>query len=517
MGSKRTNARSKRRLALKGCYKSFFSSNLGQRDSSLVPEHPLQVRLDSFAHLPLYGHAPLSGSSCTRVLRIEPSDDFDAPLRGTVEEINLDRQHRAYICLSHSWGKDFVLDHVLLCSGRRYLITQRIDYAIRRIRRKANFAGFKVGMCIWIDAISIQQGTTPEALTEKNTQVGKIDQIFSSAVGVVVDLGPAGRLTPHLPASIDEFTQILYSDVDKSEFTSACQIYASHHEFDPPDIETETRRIARSLFAYADLASREWFGRLWTCLEIACSKYILYMIGDIYLDHQYVTYAGKTGPRAIASWAWYEVLSFPDRGSAALRKARLDNTIVDSSLFRLFGEGRFLRASQPRDYVFALLNLAKDGASFAVDYNESMSDFRRRLAMHFNASGGAEFVFHAASAWSASEDEASWEPYIGEKHASMDRESALVLRDYHDHAAGIRSIWSPLSICASHSIPGCIIARALVIDSIAALSAPFPKQNFDILHPPRLSSWRFLGGNLYDLKYGEIACSIWLITRYTKS
>ena len=134
----------------------------------------------------LYAFLPAPGDDCIHVLKLEPSEVLNSPLRGSYTIDYLNNLQQRYDALSYTWG-DPVFNHWLHIDtrtetsvGRSVVpITQNLDQVLRYLRSP------KETRRLWIDAVCINQ----QDRGEKNTQVPLMSRIYREASRVLVWLG----------------------------------------------------------------------------------------------------------------------------------------------------------------------------------------------------------------------------------------------------------------------------------------------------------------------------------------
>ena len=115
----------------------------------------------------------------TRVLVLQPSLHYDAPLACILREVSLaDKRCPRYMALSYVWGAKHG-DRPITCEGKTILITKNCDEALRSLRRRWR------RIVIWVDAICIDQSDNKD----KSRQVPMMGDIYSHAKEVVIWLG----------------------------------------------------------------------------------------------------------------------------------------------------------------------------------------------------------------------------------------------------------------------------------------------------------------------------------------
>jgi hypothetical protein len=130
----------------------------------------------------MFTYAPLDRTkSEIRVLRLQPSEDADSPLEGSLEHIslNIDSDYEA---ISYTWG-DNVKTNRISFGGVDFAITSNLAAALRVLRRKES------DRSLWVDAICINQDDIPE----RSQEVLRMLSIYQHASKVVVWLGEASE------------------------------------------------------------------------------------------------------------------------------------------------------------------------------------------------------------------------------------------------------------------------------------------------------------------------------------
>jgi hypothetical protein len=128
-----------------------------------------------------YVYHRLSPGPNIRVLQLQPSLDFAAPIEVSFTEVSLagaGKDTYDYEAISYVWGAPRG-DQEIYCEGKTVLVTPNCLSALRHFRRKDRVR------TLWCDAICIDQNTTEE----KNHQVKIMGEVYKSASRVLVWLG----------------------------------------------------------------------------------------------------------------------------------------------------------------------------------------------------------------------------------------------------------------------------------------------------------------------------------------
>lgn len=215
---------------------------------SLARTQPLVIR----EGVPQFVHEPLvSPGSMIRLLRIKPRLFRADPVDCELVHFHMN-QAPAYGALSYYWGSP-PDDIKLLCNGKVFYGRASLERALKRLR-----AGFKTGQreeFIWADAICINQ----KDLAEKDAQVRFMEQIYSKATTVYVDLGE----TQGQSVSLGGFTLQ----------------FSSMNVMGTQDLLTESDQQRNPLHhktAFQAL-THPWFTRTWIIQEAALAQNLKYM------------------------------------------------------------------------------------------------------------------------------------------------------------------------------------------------------------------------------------------------
>ena len=144
-----------------------------------------------------FQHQRLTDPSSIRVFDLYPSPYFDAPIKTTVREITLQRQHRItkasvkYEALSYCWGEP-KKDRSIICNGGELLVTKNCYDALFCLR---NLFSTRT---LWIDSICIDQTDTAPGKQEREAQIPLMGDIYFKAQQVIVWLGQGENSTPSL-------------------------------------------------------------------------------------------------------------------------------------------------------------------------------------------------------------------------------------------------------------------------------------------------------------------------------
>jgi hypothetical protein len=136
-----------------------------------------------------YVHTPLVEETDIRLISLHPSRDPQSPLQGTLSIRGFDMYGgSAYEALSYVWGAPSN-SHFISIEGRKLPITANCDAALRQFRLP------KRSRTLWVDAICIDQTSTPAGLLERGSQVAQMGKVYHGAENVLIWLSLGNERT----------------------------------------------------------------------------------------------------------------------------------------------------------------------------------------------------------------------------------------------------------------------------------------------------------------------------------
>ncbi|RDW58643.1 hypothetical protein BP6252_13119 [Coleophoma cylindrospora] len=237
-----------------------------------------------------------------------------------------------YQALSYTWGPPKPTAPII-CNGQVLNVTMNLYEALLYLRHR----GVRR---IWIDAICINQ----QDLKERGEQVKLMQLIYQQATSLIIWLGAGSessdegfRLIDHLRCQVSD----LYERTDfDANLLSTCS--------------------EEGLDGLAELLCRPWFSRVWIIQEVLAGK------------NRAMVYCGKKG--RIWSHFMHGIMTLAQRGllnALAKNQNQVSSNLQQLQLFEVFEHGKFdllalaslarsAQATDARDKIFALLNLATD-------------------------------------------------------------------------------------------------------------------------------------------------------------
>ena len=322
----------------------------------------------------------------------------------------------AYIALSYVWGLTLAADPIF-CNGVSKHVTRSLGDALRALRplptadtETAHNHGVDIltvdDVChssrhiwrniawnkwerpleyhsetffIWIDALCINQ----DDIKERSNQVKAMREIYQKAKSVRIWFGtelvyPAeeasyelvsssrlDRLLGRISLTVHGDMPIVFSFIAQA-FHNSKQRSRSFDESLPgfPPAYAPEWKILRRFFQHP------WFYRVWTVQEIAMAQDAVLVVGDWEIDWKSLSialgYLYSTYHRYSLVWKSKVIGIFDSSWTAipldaAIYMCRIKSEVNERPLLMgLLGLGRNRGATQPVDYVFAVLNLSAD-------------------------------------------------------------------------------------------------------------------------------------------------------------
>jgi ankyrin repeat protein len=291
---------------------------------------------------PAYGTL---GHDRIRLLKISPATST-AEIRCQLDEFTL-HGTLAYTALSYTWGSQhgvhriYINDHPLLVPKNLW----------RFLNHARDLAGDLTGW-IWCDMLSINQID----LAERGHQVKLMSKIFKTAQIVVVWLGPAYRGSD---TAMTALARLLRSRGLAKQALNVWAGDAGH--------------------AMSGICSRPYWRRLWVFQEIWLARKIRLMCGSKTVPWSHF-HALMEHAHARSGISQLDDNTEAVANSPAMRMRNLNIESVDTELWSLIQETRYLRCLDIRDKIYALLGVATKGhESIEPDYSVPIPSLLNQL------------------------------------------------------------------------------------------------------------------------------------------
>lgn len=286
---------------------------------------------------PLY--MPLADDGEIRLVHLQPRGPDDN-VQCLIKHSKL-KDNIAYEALSYAWGDAADEQSLKVDDSSSYQIWPNLRSALYHLRLEGR------ERVLWIDALCINQ----RDINERNHQVRQMGNIYQSASKVVIWLGEAD---------------------DSSE---VAMLYLS--DFNYNQTISSTSKTGHILYSLKTLGERAYWSRLWIIQEIVLGKKVLVQCGHNILSWDRLARVLQINDN---------VLRLPSYRAKALRFLASSGYFNEEgiTLYKLISIYSVQESKEPRDRVFALLNLAEEccQSAITVDYSLPLVDILLKVAIH---------------------------------------------------------------------------------------------------------------------------------------
>ncbi|KAJ3533159.1 hypothetical protein NM208_g4422 [Fusarium decemcellulare] len=318
-----------------------------------------------------YNYHQLKDAKEVRVLQLAAGTD---EIHFTLQTVNLDTAPK-YEAISYCWGGQ-EKTKIVYCEGKTLQITNSLFTALRQLRQSDG------PRALWADAVCINQDDNDE----KSSQVKLMSDIYYKASQILIWLGEDTTGLAGVKGSIDEALNLLPPTAYEGE-----ELLKNSREYfaRPTELYTEWTSIS-------SLLDRPWFGRKWIIQEVVMAPAEvkrLMICGDIELSWPKVAdIAYRRGAYGV-DWPGTG-LPIPNYKAPSL-DTMSDNDfkafmmmVIEHyrhhdrlTLLDLFMATSSFCCKDPRDHVYALLNIIPNATGLEPDYNASIEDVSRSFAI----------------------------------------------------------------------------------------------------------------------------------------
>ncbi|KAF6822612.1 heterokaryon incompatibility protein [Colletotrichum plurivorum] len=365
-------------------------------------DQPPPQNRTSFRYQPL---DPRQGQ--IRLIEIEPLTQEKGMVEGgneslvrcSLKHISLSDTAR-YTALSYAWGDPNITKAIVL-HGQQVDVTSNLESVLRELAIQRS-RDPEITPALWVDAICIDQQNE----TERTYQVSRMDMIYRSATRTLIWLGRSthdsrlamdslfslSRIVPGLARNFSSWSMFPFEHVAKPN-TPWVSVVLDALDIIIAQICSDDSAI---LTAIISLFERPWFRRVWVIQERTLSRDSMVTCGTnwIYWTKLYDGFWLLCGVRDYLDIVGSDTGRIDSAALAALLTTALDRVTpvafarprtplisLLSMLSRNAARTR-LEASDPRDYVFALLGLVDPATSprIRVDYTKDWAAVRVEVA-----------------------------------------------------------------------------------------------------------------------------------------
>ncbi|RYP44608.1 hypothetical protein DL768_008929 [Monosporascus sp. mg162] len=359
----------------------------------------------------VYKWTPIQGKVTIRLLRLAMGGESDG-LEGTFEYCDLDNLGSnaipEYTAVSYAWGsalKQFSLHITNEGDSNPILLPLSLYLALKRIRQQDKT------QLLWIDGICIDQYSIPE----KQRQIPLLSKIFQSAKKVFAWIGEeedGSREAVQLLRNLGEM--VLNFRKCAQQPGQARNVLGINPDYIP-------REGDKTWIAVGNLLQRSWFSRIWIVQEAVLAGELTIGCGGETIPwevfHAAVSFCfmqelwDRETKCFIADERTQKNILYLGNLRAQARKAGSGEL---DSMFRLLQLFHQKDVTNPRDRLFALLNMSNDirEERLKPDYESSEEDVIMKYAAVFVNQGHAlHLLYQARMAWDR-EGLPSWVPRL---------------------------------------------------------------------------------------------------------
>lgn len=332
--------------------------------------------------------------------------------------------HPIFTALSYTWESQAPYRPVRI-SGRSFVVTPNVEAFLRAAQRAQLARQNQVDTermdflaandLFWIDAVCINQVDDEE----RGVQVALMRRLYECAHSIAIWLGePQTR------------TYLAFE-------------FLRRHRYDTRTIDVAEDDKGPTAQSLAALLQRSYWKRSWVLQEATTPKdHSLKMVlcGNLHIpldslleiDARKFLSSLHSGPPACLEEC-YESVIMPLR---TLTKARTGKGTLDADLHSLLQYVRRLEATDPRDKLFAPIQLAKEAEMYKPDYTISEPEAYQRFGSCLIAGTRCLDLLAHLDARSTAGNELHWPSWVPDW-----RESAAVPFPRDDLAAGTYTVW----------------------------------------------------------------------------
>jgi hypothetical protein len=235
------------------------------------------------------------------------------------------------------------------------------------------------------DAVCIDQANS----LERNAQVPRMKEIYDSAYGIVVWLGPEANDSKLAVSVVSSISNIYFRQLRAKSISKTPDSFK-------PEISVGTLFGERERLAVKQLFHRPWWNRAWVCQEVTTrekNEQTIAWCGD---DQEAWNIFGLAEPFILAAegkgqLGMYGVMNMRILTLSRIKQVRAEknyswggfNNERELDLIELPTSCRSCDASDVRDKVYALLAIANEGQEIEVDYKKLVTKVYTDLATHF--------------------------------------------------------------------------------------------------------------------------------------
>jgi hypothetical protein len=347
----------------------------------------------------LYDDLPLpSTEQSIRLIAFRPAEDQSAPLAAELLVVPLDSNPQ-YATLSYCWGP-LTSTRPMTCNNSVLEIRESLAIGLTRLRSISS-------LLLWVDQVCINQ----DDVRERSAQVAFMKRIYSQATKTFAYLGePDSEVSRDACRVLETLKVPVMRVIDfKLEGTSykaflrsripAIKLAIQNPSLTKKSFSEDVRK------AIVQLLSRPYFFRKWIIQELVRSRSVFCVIGSHCFPWNPFLFS------VLREGGKFQDTDFSTRGQAGWLMYLIKNEVGkrEHPLLTLLYYSRYCKATDPRDYVFALLGAACDSDDFPKpDYEVAINDLYHKISCCFVRQGRGFLMLHLAGLRSTKNGLPSW-------------------------------------------------------------------------------------------------------------
>ncbi|KAI1360286.1 heterokaryon incompatibility protein-domain-containing protein [Xylaria arbuscula] len=302
-----------------------------------------------------------------------------------------------FVALSYEWGDANDTENIVV-DGVPTSITKNLKNALQTLRSPKHRELKGKPVYYWVDALCINQAD----IFERNAQVQRMGEIYSSARTVFIMTGPAVK---------DE--QAVTELLDKCQHGFLRKNSPSYYNIREAFVEQNLAGW-RSI---CEIASRSYWCRLWVIQEVLLANLAVLVYGRkvyVRLDFFFnvVNFIGQSrayteSPLSI-DWMRYmdSIFNF-----VPLWTLKNEGRLQEEGLLLLLDTARKAKQLDPRDKIYGLLGLIEESIHIQPDYRLPLVEVYRNFVQEvIKATGALSIIYQTASFRKAVSSWPSWVP-----------------------------------------------------------------------------------------------------------
>ncbi|KAM0433301.1 hypothetical protein ACHAPT_004177 [Fusarium lateritium] len=348
-------------------HEGWYNSTLRYRSEVETDKSTLPAESSSKPS-PAYESLALSRSEF-RILLLQPSEDFNAPLASRLTRCNLDAPPK-YECLSYVWGTAERTKAMTVNEETLY-ITPNLDSILRHLRLPSQ------PRPLWVDAICINQSDKQE----RSAQVPRMKDIYASCSRDLVWVGPYKSDEYSHGLEVLERGLAIMEQMESFERGPVEDEFALYAEWRQRLMGHRAKGVLRLTRDEVDalthvLSDSPVWGRLWVMQEVSCAPELVLVAGRHTLDWRVIpSFLGDTqlADAFHAPFSHNEERQVTEVFSTAQvieHQRDIVQSGYTSNLLDVLARFRWTKATDPRDKIYGLLGLVSHH-DIVVDYNKT--------------------------------------------------------------------------------------------------------------------------------------------------